>query len=117
MMALVRASARTRGKSDPIDALAVARAYLREPSLPVACHDEVSRELKLLVDRRETWSPSGPRPSTACCGGSTSSIRGRLRGRGRWTWPSTSRRCGSGWSLSLGWWLSWRSMNWMMSSP
>jgi transposase len=54
MMALVRASARTRGKSDPIDALAVARAYLREPSLPVACHDEVSRELKVLVDRRET---------------------------------------------------------------
>ena len=48
-----RASARTRGKSDPIDALAVARAFLREPDLPVASHDEVSRELKLLVDRRE----------------------------------------------------------------
>ena len=54
MMAQVRASARTRGKSDPIDALAVARAYLREPSLPVASHDEVSREAKLLVDRRES---------------------------------------------------------------
>ena len=54
LMALVRASARTRGKSDPIDALAVARAVLREPDLPVASHDEVSRELKLLVDRRET---------------------------------------------------------------
>jgi len=54
MMALTRASARTRGKSDPIDALAVARAFLREPGLPVASHDEVSRELKLLVDRRET---------------------------------------------------------------
>ncbi len=54
MMAQVRASARTRGKSDPIDALAVARAFLREPDLPVASHDEVSRELKLLVDRRET---------------------------------------------------------------
>jgi transposase len=53
LMAQVRASARTRGKSDPIDALAVARAYLREPDLPVASHDEVSRELKLLVDRRE----------------------------------------------------------------
>lgn len=53
LMAQTRASARTRGKSDPIDALAVARAYLREPDLPVACHDEVSRELKLLVDRRE----------------------------------------------------------------
>jgi transposase len=53
LMAHVRASARTRGKSDPIDALAVARAVLREPDLPVASHDEVSRELKLLVDRRE----------------------------------------------------------------
>jgi transposase len=53
LMAQSRASARTRGKSDPIDALAVARAFLREPDLPVASHDEVSRELKLLVDRRE----------------------------------------------------------------
>ncbi len=53
LMAQVRASARTRGKSDPIDALAVARAVLREPDLPVASHDETSRELKLLVDRRE----------------------------------------------------------------
>ncbi len=26
---------------------------LREPGLPVACHDEVSRELKLLTDRRD----------------------------------------------------------------
>jgi transposase len=53
LMAQTRASARTRGKSDPIDALAVARAFLREPDRPVASHDEVSRELKLLVDRRE----------------------------------------------------------------
>ncbi|OBF98181.1 IS1547_1 transposase [Mycolicibacterium flavescens] len=53
LMAQTRASARTRGKSDPIDALAVARGFLREPDLPVAAHDEVSRELKLLVDRRE----------------------------------------------------------------
>jgi transposase len=53
MMAEQRRVARTRGKSDPIDALAVARAVLREPDLPVASHDEVSRELKLLVDRRD----------------------------------------------------------------
>lgn len=53
MMAQTRASARTRGKSDPIDALAVARAFLREPELPVASHDEVSREAKLLTDRRD----------------------------------------------------------------
>ncbi|WP_306825318.1 IS110 family transposase [Nocardioides massiliensis] len=53
LMAEQRRTARTRGKSDPIDALAVARAALREPDLPIASHDEESRELKLLVDRRE----------------------------------------------------------------
>lgn len=53
MMAEQRRIARTRGKSDPIDAAAVARAALREPDLPVASHDEASRELKLLVDRRD----------------------------------------------------------------
>ena len=53
LMAAVRKSARQRGKSDPIDAEAVARAVLREPDLPVASHDEVSRELKLLTDRRD----------------------------------------------------------------
>jgi transposase len=36
LMAGARQSARTRGKSDPIDALAIARAALREPNLPVA---------------------------------------------------------------------------------
>jgi transposase len=53
LMAQSRASGRERGKSDPIDALAVARAVLREPDLPAASHDEATRELKLLVDRRE----------------------------------------------------------------
>jgi transposase len=53
LMALTRSSARTRGKSDPIDALAIARACLREPDLPRAEHTHASRELKLLVDHRE----------------------------------------------------------------
>lgn len=53
MMAEQRRTARTRGKSDPIDALAVARAVVRQPDLPVATHDEASRELKLLVDHRD----------------------------------------------------------------
>lgn len=48
-----RSSARSVGKSDPIDALAVARAVLREPDLPVARHDAISRELRLLIDRRD----------------------------------------------------------------
>jgi transposase len=53
LMANTRDSARTYGKSDPIDALAVARAALREPNLPTAQLDGPSRELKLLVDHRE----------------------------------------------------------------
>ena len=54
LMAGVRRSARTPGKSDPIDALAVARAALREPDLPVAQLDGPSREVRLLVDYRES---------------------------------------------------------------
>ena len=53
LMAHIRDSARSYGKSDPIDALAVARAALREPDLPVARLDGVERELRLLVDHRE----------------------------------------------------------------
>lgn len=53
LMAGARSSARTRGKSDPIDASAIARATPREPDLPTATHDEASREVKLLVDHRE----------------------------------------------------------------
>jgi transposase len=48
-----RQGARTTGKSDPIDALAVARAALREPDLPSAELDGPSRELRLLVGHRE----------------------------------------------------------------
>ena len=53
LMANARDSARTYGKSDPIDALAVARAALREPDLPIAQLDGPARELRLLVDHRE----------------------------------------------------------------
>jgi transposase len=53
LMAGARRSARERGKSDPIDAAAVARAALREPDLPVAVLDGPERELRLLVDHRE----------------------------------------------------------------
>lgn len=53
LMAASRASARTRGKSDPIDALAVARAALREPDLPAAHLDQDGLDLRLLVDHRE----------------------------------------------------------------
>jgi transposase len=49
-----RRGGRTRGKSDPIDALAIARAAIREPGLSRPRPDErVYREIKLLVDHRE----------------------------------------------------------------
>ena len=54
LMAGARRSARTRGKSDPIDALAVARAALREPDLPTARLDGPDREVRLLVHYRES---------------------------------------------------------------
>ena len=53
VMARNRGSARAWGKSDSLDALAVARAVLREPNLAAAFHDPISWELRLLVDRRE----------------------------------------------------------------
>jgi transposase len=53
LMAGARRGGRERGKSDPIDGLAVARAALREPCLPVARLDGDSRELRLLVDHRD----------------------------------------------------------------
>jgi len=53
LMAGARQAVRTPGESDPIDALAVARAALREPDLPTAGHDQASWEVKLLVDHRE----------------------------------------------------------------
>ncbi len=52
LMAGARKSARTRGKSDPIDALAVARAAIREPDLPRAFLAGPEREVALLVNHR-----------------------------------------------------------------
>ena len=49
-----RRAGRTRGKSDPIDALAIARAALREPDLArPRPGEQVLRDLKLLVDHRD----------------------------------------------------------------
>jgi transposase len=49
-----RRAGRTRGKSDPIDALAIARAALREPDLArPRAGEQVLRDLKLLVDHRD----------------------------------------------------------------
>ncbi len=68
LMAGARRSARTAGKSDGVDALAVAHAFLREPNLPQACLAGLERDIKQLLDHREdqVWE------------------RTRIQGRLRW---------------------------------
>lgn len=53
LMGQARREQRGYGKSDPIDATAVARAALREPDLPTASIDGPALDVRLLVDRRE----------------------------------------------------------------
>ena len=55
LMGESRRGERGRGKSDPIDALAIARAALREgpETLPAAYLDEDAMQVKLLLDHRE----------------------------------------------------------------
>jgi transposase len=53
LMAGARKGSRSFAKSDPIDALAVARAALREPDLPAAELSGPALEIKLLVSHRE----------------------------------------------------------------
>jgi len=52
LMAQARTSARQAGKSDPIDALSVARAALRHDDLPIARLDGPERLIRLVSDRR-----------------------------------------------------------------
>ena len=52
-MAGARTSARTYGKSDPIDAACVARVALREPDLPHATLAGPDHDVRLLVDHRD----------------------------------------------------------------
>src|SRR4051794_5463627 len=54
LMAGARRGARSFGKSDSIDALAIARAALAHPDLPAAVEDRAAGEIKLLVDHRQT---------------------------------------------------------------
>jgi transposase len=53
LLAHSRDAARSYGKSDPIDALAVARAALGEPELPAAQLEGPARQVRLLVDHRD----------------------------------------------------------------
>lgn len=53
LMGQARGAGRTRGKSDAIDALAVARAALAHPDLPTAVLAGPEREIHLLVGHRD----------------------------------------------------------------
>lgn len=53
LMAAQRKAARSYSKSDPIDALAIARAAIREPGLPEATLPGIEHEIGLLVDHRD----------------------------------------------------------------
>ena len=56
-----RLRTRRAGKSDPGDALAIARVVLREPALPPVRTDDASRELKLLVEARDDLAAEATR--------------------------------------------------------
>ena len=60
LMANARDGARTFGKSDPIDALAVARAALREPDLPVAGSTGQTARCGCSSTTAKTWWQSEP---------------------------------------------------------
>jgi len=63
-MANIRDSARTYGKSDPIDALAVARAALREDNFPVAHRTDPIATSASWSTTARTCSPNAPEQST-----------------------------------------------------
>jgi transposase len=56
-----RLRTRRAGKSDPGDALAIARVALREADLPPVRLDDTSRELKLLVEARDDLAAEATR--------------------------------------------------------
>jgi hypothetical protein len=67
-MAHVRGSARIYGKSDPIDALDVARAVLREPNLTQArCHPDARAVLarRNAVGEKPSESSSADSPTSS----------------------------------------------------
>jgi transposase len=99
LMAGRRRGSRQAGKSDPIDALSVARAALEEglDTLPMAQLAGPEREIKLLLDHREDLVAEGTR------------IQNRLRWLLHDRWPELDlpRGCltgSSGCSVSIGAW-------------
>jgi hypothetical protein len=77
-MATARRSGCQPGKSDPIDALAVAQATLREPGLPAARLDGPTRQVKLLCDHRADLVVERTNRRTYPCGGAVGGHAGDL---------------------------------------
>jgi len=75
LMAGARRSAREWGKSDPIDALAVARAALRESDLPVAQLEGKAARSSSYSTTATTWLASEPEFKTDLDGSCTSWTR------------------------------------------
>jgi transposase len=106
LTAKARKSARQRGKSDPIDALNVARAALQEglDAFPAAHLDGPELDLRLLVDHRERLVRHRVELNSTLCGSCTISGRrsscrvGRCSRRSgargsAGVWPTPNRRC------------------------
>lgn len=70
MMGASRRGERERGKSDEIDAQAVARAVVKDgvERFPVAFLDERAMEIRLLFDHREDLVRNAPASRTGCAG-------------------------------------------------
>jgi hypothetical protein len=75
LMADARRAGRDRGKSDPIDAEAVALAALRHPDLPVASLDGASGKSSCCRTSVGTWCGREPKYATRFAGTFTSWIR------------------------------------------
>ena len=95
LMARSRASARTPGKSDPIDAECVARAALREPGLPEARLPGPEHDVRLLADHRDDLVGERRHACDGTCTTWGSTSRCRL-GRSIATSGSTGSRCAWG---------------------
>ena len=110
LMATSRRASRERGKSDRIDAIAVARAAVAEgiDSLPTAALAGPELDVRLLVDHRERlvrtrcalnntlqWNLHDLWPSSRCRAARCSQRNGARRSRGAWRAPSRRCACGS----------------------
>jgi Transposase len=100
LMAHARDAARSYGKSDPIDALAVARAALREPDLPTAQLDGPARDVRLLSDHREHLIDERTRVINRSVGICTNSTPATNRPPGHSGGPNTSPPSRLGWPSS-----------------